>query len=52
MFNYKLFKIYIHFQNIPINYGVQCLTMNSLKIFIHFQNIPINYGVQCLTMNS
>ena len=30
MFNYKLFKIYIHFQNIPINYhGVQCLTMNS-----------------------
>ena len=33
MFNYELFKIYIHFQNIPINYGVQCLTMNS-KIYI------------------
>ena len=31
MFNYKLFKIYIHFQNIPINYGVQCITMSSLK---------------------
>ena len=29
MFNYKLFKIYIHFKNIPINYGVQCLTMTS-----------------------
>ena len=31
MFNYELFKIYIHFKNIPIDYGVQCLTMNSLK---------------------
>ena len=29
MFNYDLLKIEINFQNIPINYGVQCLTMTS-----------------------
>ena len=37
MFNYDLLKIYIHFQGIPIHYGVQCLPMNSLKYLSIFK---------------